>query len=246
MNFNDSGIIISHKKYGEDDAIVKIFCQEHGIYRGFVNKISSRKNRPIFQIGNLISFEWRSRVEDGLGSFYYVDLAKSFMSKIMFDKLKLNCLIAIFSIIENYFLERESYPELYDELLEFMNKIVFEEVDNKELLMDYVKIELKILEVLGYGVDLSCCAVTNSQENLIFVSPKSARAVCGEAGMPYESKLLKLPRFLTGDLENVIIEEIGHGFKLSGYFLEKFVFSQNKLNLTARSSIESELFKLAQ
>jgi DNA repair protein RecO (recombination protein O) len=127
-----------------------------------------------------------------------------------------------------------------------MNKIVFEEVDNKELLMDYVKIELKILEVLGYGVDLSCCAVTNSQENLIFVSPKSARAVCGEAGMPYESKLLKLPRFLTGDLENVIIEEIGHGFKLSGYFLEKFVFSQNKLNLTARSSIESELFKLAQ
>ena len=78
MKFTDEGIIISQKNYSENSLILKIFSRHHGIYRGFVKAGKSRKNQVIFQVGNLISFEWRSRIEDGLGQIYYPDLIKSF------------------------------------------------------------------------------------------------------------------------------------------------------------------------
>ena len=57
MKFNDEGIIISQKKYSENSLIVKVFSRHHGIYRGFVKSAKSSKDKVIFQIGNLISFE---------------------------------------------------------------------------------------------------------------------------------------------------------------------------------------------
>ncbi len=237
MKFNDIGIIISCKKYGESCAIVKVFSKNHGIYRGFVNQIKSKKNQVIFQIGNIISFEWTSRVEDSLGSFYYTDLEKSFTSNIIFDKLKLNCINSIFAIIDSCFLERENLEELFEKLQEFLNKMA--NCQKQELLCDYIKLELKILEILGYGLDLSCCAVTNSVDNLTFVSPKSARAVSQDAGIGYENKLLKLPQFLLQENRDILQDNhIFDGLKLSGYFLEKYVFLPNNIKLQNRKNIE--------
>ncbi len=248
MKFNDIGIIISQKKYSENSAIVKVFSQNHGIYRGFVSGAFSRRNQTIFQIGNLISFEWKSRIEDSLGGFYYVDLEKSFASKIMFERLKLNCLTSLFSIIDSCFLEREAYPELFLRVIEFLQKISSEDSQKSDFLQDYIKIELKILKTLGYGIDLSCCAVTESVENLAYVSPRSARAVSRDAAISYENKLLKLPQFLLpkDSQENFLSENENHifdGLKLSGYFLEKFVFSQNNSRPKSRKSIEDEAIK---
>lgn len=247
MKFSDKGIIISLKKYSENSAIVKVFTQNHGLYRGFVKNVSSKKNQAIFQVGNLISFEWRSRVEDGLGSFHYTDLEKSFALKIMFERLKLSCLTSLFSIIDSCFLERENQEELFVRTYNFLQKISGENAQKKDFLVDYVKLEMEILKTLGYGIDLSCCAVTNSVEDLFFVSPRSARAVSRDAAKPYESKLLRLPQFLLQeDLEerflatndNIDDNHIFDGLKLSGYFLEKYVFSQNNLRPTNRKNIE--------
>jgi DNA repair protein RecO len=100
LKFSDEGIIISQKKYSENSLIVKVFSRHHGIYRGFVKSAKSTKNRTIFQVGNLVSFEFRARFEDNLGQFFSVDLAKSFCSKIMFDRLALNCINSIFSMVD--------------------------------------------------------------------------------------------------------------------------------------------------
>ena len=82
-----------------------------------------------------------------------------------------------------------------------------------------------ILESLGYGIDFSCCVVTNSRVNLAFVSPKSAHAVSLEAGEKYSHKLLKLPNFLLEEkLQNVENNQLIDGLKLSGFFLKKFLF----------------------
>ena len=246
MKFSDQGIIISQKKYSENSLIVKVFSQHHGLYRGFVKSAKSAKDRTIFQIGNLISFEYRARLEDNLGQFCCVDLVRSYCSKIMFDKLRLDCLKSLFSIIDSVFLEREKHELLFEKLHEFLQKLTDDAVQKNDFLADYIKLELKILKTLGYGIDLSSCAATNSTVDLVYVSPKSARAICFEAGKPYENKLLKLPNFLIEEVscnDNHLLE----GMKLSGYFLEKFIFeekspAERKQQFVHRENIAKTLF----
>ncbi len=226
MKFNDEGIIISLKKYGENSLLLKVFSKNHGIFSGFVKSAKSSKDKALFQIGNLISFEYRNRIEENLGQFFYLDLVKSYSSQFIFDKLKLDCIKSLFSIINAAFLERESQTFLFERLHSFLEQITQETFHKNEILSSYIKLELKILQTIGYGLDLSCCAVTNQSDDLVFVSPKSARAVCLEAGKPYQSRLLKLPRFLVNDNESPTASCIKEGLTLSGFFLEKFLFSE--------------------
>ncbi len=238
MKFNDEGIIISLKNYSENSMIVKVFSRNHGIYKGFVKSIKSSKAKTLYQIGNLISFEYRSRLEDNLGSFFSVDLHRSYCAKVMFEKLKLDCISSIFSIIDNCFLEREKEKNLFENLNDFLIGISTSDSDAKNFLSEYVKLELQILGVLGYGVDLSSCVATESIENLSFVSPKSGRAVSLEAGLPYKDKLLKLPKFLIEDNDNFCESEIFDGLNLSGYFLNKHIFAEKKEKNPSRESLE--------
>lgn len=230
MRFSDEGIIISQKKYGENSLIVKVFSQNHGIYRGFIKSVKSSKERVIYQIGNLISFEYRSRLEENLGQLAAVDLVKSYGAKILFDRLRLSCANSVFAIIDSVFLERENHQKLFEDLKFFLAKLASDASEKKDFLADYIKLELEILTTLGYGIDLSCCVVTNAKTNLAFVSPKSAHAVSLGAGMPYQSKLLKLPEFLVKDADyghNHLLD----GLNLSGYFLEKFAFEEKNENV---------------
>ncbi len=247
MKFSDHGIIISLKKYGENSLIVKVFSQHHGVYRGFVKSVKSSKDKVNFQIGNLISFEYRARIEENLGQFFAVDLVRSFCAKMMFDKLRLSCATSVFSIIDSVFLERDNHQMLFDKLQDFLQKLSDENCQKKEFLAEYIRLELKILKTLGYGIDLSSCAVTESEDDLVFVSPKSGRAVSYQAGKPYENKLLKLPNFLisTSDHDD---EQLIDGLKLSGFFLEKFVFEeknpeQKKRQFFHRETIRNSLLK---
>ncbi len=230
MKFSDEGIIIDARKYGENSLIVKIFSRQHGIYSGFVKFARSSKSAAIYQIGNMVSFEFFSRLEENLGSFAAIDLVESFCSKIIFERTKLECSNSLFYLLNEFFLERENHQDLFEKLHSFLQKVTAEKTSDWDVIAYYVKLELDILESLGYGVDLSCCVVTNSRVNLAFVSPKSARAVSFEAGKPYENKLLKLPNFL---LENEATYDKHHlldGLKLSGFFLEKFLLEDKKFN----------------
>ncbi len=251
MKFSDCGIIISLKKYGENSLIVKVFSQNHGIYRGFVRSAKSSKDKVIYQIGNLISFEFRARIEDNLGSFFAVDLVRSYCSKIMFDKMRLDCVRALFSIIDDSFLERENQEILFGKLQLFLQKLADEKTTTKDFFADYIKLELKILKTLGYGIDLSSCVVTNSRVDLAFVSPKSARAVSLEAGNPYKNKLLKLPNFLVEEEAEYDQSHLLDGLELSGFFLEKFLFSeksfaQNQHKFSYRDKIKKNLESLKE
>lgn len=222
MNFRDEGIIISTKKYGENSLLVKVFSAQHGIYRSFVKSAKSKKVSATYQVGNLISFEYRSRIEENLGSLFSVNLISSFCSRIIFDQFRLNCVRSLFSMIDELFLERENHANFFAELLSFLQKTSLEN-DKRELVASYVKLELAMLSELGYGIDLTSCVVTESTENLAFVSPKSARAVSISAAKSYENKLLKLPEFLVTEKSEIAEQHLLEGLQLSGFFLNKFL-----------------------
>jgi DNA repair protein RecO (recombination protein O) len=88
-----------------------------------------------------------------------------------------------------------------------------------------VRFELMLLAELGFGLDLSECAATGLAEDLIYVSPKSGRAVSRSAGEPWRERLLRLPAFLSvGVLDDIPSpEDIQAGFALTGYFFTRHV-----------------------
>ncbi len=248
MKFCDIGFIIQIKKHSEKSAVVKLLSSEHGIYNGYVKNAFSKNNLPIFQVGNLISFEWRSRVEEGLGNFYYCDIVKSYAGAIMFDKLRLNCLQSIITLINNNFYEREPLIDFYHKFEEFINNAIDDSFSDQDLLANYITIEYEILAQLGFGLDLSSCAVSSMTEDLVYVSPKSGRAVSKSVGEPYKDKVLSLPAFihsyanaLTVNTDCISSQDLVNGLKLTGYFLEKSIACSNNNKHGYRSIIVDRL-----
>ena len=228
----DQGIILCTKKYSENSLVVKILSQNHGIYSGFIRGSSATKQKfssksTTYQNFNLVDFNWSSRVADNLG-FFKVEFKKSFLGKIISSKIKLTSLNIITAIIDHNILEREPVNEIFDGLLNLLYKL---DLKDDVFLEQYVKFEIELLKALGYGIDLSKCVATGTQENLYFVSPKSARAVCFQAGEQYRDKLLILPQFLLKNKEMHNQEEkvvdkkddLLNGLKLSGFFIKRYL-----------------------
>ncbi len=92
----------------------------------------------------------------------------------------------------------------------------------------FVGYEAGLLQDLGFGLDLTRCAATGATDDLVWVSPRTGRAVSRTAGEPYQDKLLPLPPFLMGAQAALVAGDVEAGLNLTGHFLEQFVF--NPLN----------------
>jgi DNA repair protein RecO (recombination protein O) len=146
-------------------------------------------------------------------------------------------------MLDSLFLERENHEDFFAQLLLFMQKISAENSEKNKIIADYIKLELEMLKELGYGIDLSSCAVTNATTNLAYVSPKSGHAVSISAAASYENKLLKLPSFLTEEMSDFKKEHLLDGLHLSGFFLQKFL-SSDQQKFPHREEIKKDLGKL--
>ncbi len=224
MKFSDCGIVMGVRKYSENSLIVKVLSQHYGLCSGFVSGAnSSPKNRALYQNFNLVDFEWSSKVADNLG-FFKIELTKSFLAEIISSPIKLSALGAIGNIIEQNVLESEPVEEIFSGLLFLLKKL---NCADEIFLKHYIKFEIELLKILGYGIDLSQCVATGTTQNLHFVSPKSARAVCLEAGEKYREKLLILPQFL---LENTELKMLEIVVKASAEYIEEPSVEDNREN----------------
>lgn len=225
MNWSDVGIVLSARKYGEGSAVVSLMTPEHGRFSGLVRGGSGNRARGIYESGNVVSVDWRARIEEHLGAFN-CELIKPYAALYLDDKLRLAGLSSACAVLELALPEREPYPEVYESLFNFV-----ENLEIQAWLEDYVRWEKNLLTALGFGLDLTSCASSGQTDELIYVSPKSGRAVSKNAGEPYKDKLLSLPNFLT-DHDNIKkkndYREISNGLFLTGYFLDRNVFIHNR------------------
>ncbi|MCK9993969.1 MAG: DNA repair protein RecO (recombination protein O) [Alphaproteobacteria bacterium] len=86
-----------------------------------------------------------------------------------------------------------------------------------------VRWEMGLLEELGFGLDLSKCAATGAIDDLIYVSPRTGRAVSRTPGLPYHERLMPLPGFLLGAQMQGRPSDIMAGLDLTGFFLARHV-----------------------
>ena len=225
MNFQDIGIIIAKKPLKEHNSIILLFTKSHGLHSGVVHE-KSNKSRFIHQVGNLVDFHWKARLIDHIGTAK-CELIKSYSSHFINDKTKLYAFNSVISIIKNAFHEREQHNTFFPILKQYLNNLTI----NFNFL-EYIRIELEILAHSGYGLQLKHCAVTNNNQDLCYVSPKSGKAISRLAGNKYADKLLPLPKFLHDSVPPIEINEKRQAFELTTYFLNRYLFYNKPL--TAR------------
>ena len=68
--------------------------------------------------------------------------------------------------------EREPHPAIFDGFHAFLGAL-----GHPGWPAIYVRLELGLLQELGFGLDLEKCAATGATEDLAYVSPKTGRAV---------------------------------------------------------------------
>ncbi len=218
MDWSDHGIVLAARNHGETGLVVNLLTAEHGRHAGFVPGGVSRRSRPIWQIGNVVEVNWRARLADQLGNFSG-ELREPHAAKAMDSAVELAGLSSACAVVDEALPEREPHPAMYDGFHAFLTVLGHEGWP-----AIYVRLELGLLQELGFGLDLDKCAVTGTTDDLAYVSPKTGRAVSREAAAPYAEKLLPLPAFLsTGGLP-ADPAELRQGLDLTGYFLERHVF----------------------
>lgn len=225
LQWDDSGIIISVARYGEQSAIVRLLTAEHGLYPGMAKGVYSKKHRGTYQPGNVVHGHWQARLEEHLGMLR-CELTASVTAQLMSNTLALRLINAACAMVLACVPERIEENEIYSNFRLLINEINLSD-DVSRWLFAYVMLELTMLRALGFGMDLVSCAATGSTEReaLVYVSPKSARAVCAEAGEPYKHKLLPLPAFLRDAQSTGDVRQMLDGLALAGYFLEASVLS---------------------
>jgi DNA repair protein RecO (recombination protein O) len=218
MEWSDRGIVLSSRPHGETGLVTTLLTRLHGRHAGFVAGGISRKSRPTWQPGNVVEVAWRARQLDQLGH-YTGELREAHAARAMDDAVELAGLSAACALIDAALPDREPHTAIFDGFHALLNAI-----GHAGWPVIYVRLELGLLQELGFGLDLDKCAVTGVTEDLAFVSPKTGRAVSRTAAEPYRDRLIALPAFLsTGGLP-ADDAELRIGLDLTGFFLERHVF----------------------
>ena len=220
MQWSDEAIVLSVRPHGETASVVELWTRTHGRHLGLVHGGRSRKLRPVLQTGNHVDATWKARLAEQLGHVS-LELRRGFAAEAMENSAALSALTTI-TTLTRLLPERDPHPNLYEITLFVLGFL--DDVSVWPALL--VRWELALLQELGFGLDLTQCAATGGNDQLIYVSPKTGRAVSASAGEPYRDKLLRLPQFLTKQRPGAVTkQDVLEGFALTGHFLETRVLT---------------------
>ncbi len=225
MQWADEGIVIGVKRHGEANAILELMTREHGRHLGLVRGGFGSRLKPVLQLGNSVSAAWRARLDEHLGNYTVEGLhlrAASFFSSphAIYGVSHLAALMRLLP-------ERDPHGGLYEALDEILGRL-----DDAVIAAPMVvRFELQLLSELGFGLDLERCVATGVSGDLIYVSPKSGRAVSRAAGEPWADKMMRLPAFLREQDALPAGRDLTDGFALTGYFLTRHALEPRGLSL---------------
>jgi len=224
MEWRDEGVVLGVKRHGETSAIVELLTKAHGRHLGLVRGGRSTRFQSLLQPGNSLELVWRARLDEHLGT-YAVEPLKLRVGRLITSALALNGLAWLGAMLR-LMPERDPHEGLHDALA-----LIADHLDAPEIAPALIaRFEAMILAECGFGLDLSACAASGSREDLIYVSPKSGRAVSAAAGAPWREKLLPLPAFLREEgVRSPTIADLDDAFRLTGHFLERDVFAPRGL-----------------
>lgn len=217
MHLRAEALILSVRPHGEHGAIVRALTAAHGVQPGYVRGGRSRALRPVLQPSNAVLGEWRARTDEQLAGLT-VELLHS-RAPLFGEPLPAAALAWVTALTAVTLPEALPFPRLYS-ALEGVLAAIEAAPAARGWAVALVRYELLLLAELGFGLDLTRCAVTDATEDLAFVSPKSGIAVSRTGAAGYEARLLALPLFLQMGGE-AGWDDILAGLRLTGHFLAR-------------------------
>ncbi len=222
MQWTGEGLLIGVRRHGESSVIAEVMVAGHGRTLGLIRGGRSTKLAATIQPGNTVQVAWRARLEEHLGTFA-IELIDARAADLIADRTRL---YACQLLCDHLRLLPERDP--HDRLLALAVNAL-DDKPGEELAIDLARFELALLDDLGFGLDLSACAVTGSTEDLTHVSPKTGRAVSREPAKPYCDRLLVLPQFLISERAPLQPGDLQHAFRLTGHFLHMHVWDPRQI-----------------
>jgi DNA repair protein RecO (recombination protein O) len=220
MEFTDDAFVLSARAFGETGAIVELLTESHGRWTAHVAGGASRRMKPFLQAGARVMANYRARTSDQLGSASLEPVGEG-PAALFDDPLALAGLSAAAAIAAAALPERQAHPGAFAAFEALAATLINEDVWPAV----YVRFEAGLLEELGFGLDLSRCAATGVTDDLVWVSPKTGRAVSAAAGEPYRERMLALPTFMLSSQGGLMAGDVDKGLALTGHFLEAHVFA---------------------
>jgi DNA repair protein RecO (recombination protein O) len=234
MKWEDEGIVLSVKPFGEKGYLVCLITKDHGRVMGWLKSASTRI-KAVLQPGIRVQAHWQARLEEQLGGWRLEPLGGS-VAALFTKPLSLSALLSATALCEVMLPEREPHGSVYASLLALI-KTLGEEAWER----GYFDFECALLAAAGFRLHLSSCAVTGARENLFYVSPRSGKAVCQAEGVLYHDKLLMFPSFLQEDRAPCPKDLLG-GLDLTEYFIERYILPHGGYGLpAARTRLKEDL-----
>ena len=243
MQWVDEAIVLGVRRHGEASAILEVMTREHGRHLGLVRGAAGIRLRPVLQPGNRVSVTWRARLDEHLGNYAVegLDLAAAQFLDASHALYGLAHMAALCRLLP----ERDPHPQIHATLEGVLDSLL----DARLAGASMARFELQLLSELGFGLDLASCAATGATAELVYVSPKSGRAVSRVAGEPWRDKLMPLPAFLAedGPAEPPSAADLAGGFEVTGFFLLRHVLEPRGLALPdARASFVKAVLAAAK
>ncbi|MDQ7080759.1 MAG: DNA repair protein RecO [Paracoccaceae bacterium] len=207
MEWRDQGFLLGMRRHGESSAIIEVFSEQHGRHAGVVRGGASRRLAPLLQQGNQMQLTWRARLEEHLGTFT-VEPLQARAAALMSDRRALAGLNSVTALLRLALPEREAHVRLYQASVALLDEMV---ARSKGWPGHYLHWELLLLEEMGFGLDLTSCAVTGQTSDLVHVSPRSGRAVSRQGAGGWADRLLPFPD----------PQMPADGLRTTGHFLEQ-------------------------
>ena len=213
MQWDDVGYLISKNRYNENSIIAEFYTENHGKCSGIIFGATSKKIKNYLQIGNKLYLNYHYKSEGKLG-YYKVEIFKAYTPHYFEYKEKLFCIVSAMNLIKLLTVESQSNVDVYhliDDLYPIFNQ--------DHWVKEYIFWELKLLELVGYNLQLN--KITQSE----IVNNKKRYFVKSNSEKKY------VPNFLIDRNENHLDKKnLSKGLKLVGDFLEKNILQPNNIN----------------
>ena len=215
MQWSDEGYLLSKNNFDENSIIIEVFTLNHGKCSGLVYGGASRKQKKIFQTGNKIFLDWKSRGENKSG-YFTVELIKPIAPSFFDDKKRSICILSIASILKILLPERQINQKIYATFEDMLQNL-----NNENWIELYIEWELSLIKNLGYEFDFK----SNKEQNFIKINNKS----------------IKIPKiFFKKDIKNIYNTEIKEALIFNKELLLENFINPNKLRFPLfRNILES-------
>ncbi len=141
------GILLNSKVYKDNDLLIKFLSNSDEVISGIVYGGLSKKKRNIYQTGFFLEFEIFQKFNKP--NYINAELIKPYISVIIENKYKINCLLSITSLINLSIIEGQKVNNIYKTVYDFL--IIM--IKNKKWFKHYCFFLFQLLKILGYEID---------------------------------------------------------------------------------------------